>query len=185
MSVLQKRLFTVEEYYKMGLTGILRSGDRVELIEGEIIQMSPIGPVHAACVDRLTELLLSQLSGRAKVRGQNPIRLNDTSEPEPDVCVVRPRTDFYRDGHPQPQDVFLVVEVADSTVRGDREIKIPLYARSQIPEVWLLNLPEQCLEVYRDPTPEGYRQVQRLQEGDIVTLQSFPDIQFTIEQLLG
>lgn len=97
---------------------------------------------------------------------------------------MRPRADFYRDGHPQPEDIFLLVEVADTTLRGDRDIKIPLYAQAQIPEVWLLNIPEQCLEIYRQPTPEGYQQVQRLQKGEI-SVQLFPDIQFAVAEILA
>jgi Uma2 family endonuclease len=168
----------------MGTTGILPESDRTELIRGEIIQKSRITPIHASYVDRLTELFLSQLRGRVRVRVQNPILLDDTSEPEPNLCLLRPRADFYRDGHPQPEDIFLLVEVADTTLRGDRDIKIPLYAQAQIPEVWLLNIPQQCLEIYRQPTPEGYQQVQRLQKGEI-SVQLFPDIQFAVAEILA
>ncbi|MDB9518549.1 Uma2 family endonuclease [Roseofilum reptotaenium CS-1145] len=186
MSLLLKRLFTVEEYHKMGTAGILSAGDRTELIRGEIVQMSPMGPVHAAYVDRLNRilnrLLLSQFGEQAWVRVQSPILLDNTSEPEPDLCLLRPRDDFYEEGHPQPEDIFLLVEVADSTLRGDKQIKIPLYAQAQIPEVWLVNIPERCLEVYRQPTPEGYQQVQRLEAGEIA-VQLLPDIRFRIEEI--
>ncbi|MDJ1170333.1 Uma2 family endonuclease [Roseofilum sp. BLCC_M154] len=184
MSVLLKRLFTVDEYHRMGTTGILPESDRTELIRGEIIQKSRITPIHASYVDRLTRLFLLQLGERVWVRGQNTIVLDNTSEPEPDLCLLRPRADFYRDGHPQPEDIFLLVEVADTTLRGDRDIKIPLYAQAQIPEVWLLNIPEQCLEIYRQPAPEGYQQVQRLQKGEI-SVQLFPDIQFAVAEILA
>ncbi|OJJ27145.1 hypothetical protein BI308_03065 [Roseofilum reptotaenium AO1-A] len=182
MSLLLKRLFTVEEYHKMGTAGILSAGDRTELIRGEIIKMSPIGPIHSFYVDRLTELFLSKLWGRVRLRGQNPVQLDDTSEPQPDLCLLHRRPGLYRDGHPQPEDIFLLVEVADSTLRGDKQIKIPLYAQAQIPEVWLVNIPERCLEVYRQPTPEGYQQVQRLEAGEIA-VQLLPDIRFRIEEI--
>ncbi|MBP0026923.1 Uma2 family endonuclease [Roseofilum sp. Guam] len=184
MSVLLKRLFTVEEYHRMGTTGILSEGDRTELIRGEIIQMSPIGPIHASYVTRLTQLFILQFGKRVLVRVQDPVMLDNTSEPEPDLCLAHPRADFYQGGHPQPENIFLLVEVADTTLRGDRDIKIPLYAQAQIPEVWLLNIPERCLEVYRQPTLEGYQQVQRLEEGE-VAVQLFPDIQFSVEEILG
>ena len=186
MSVtLLKRLFTVEEYHKMVDSGILKESDRVELIRGEIVQMSPIGPVHADCVDRLTELFIFRLAGRVRVRVQNPVELDDMSEPQPDLALLRRRPNFYRTGHPQSADVFLLVEVADTTVQSDRDIKIPLYADDNISEVWLMNVNERCLEVYREPTAEGYQNVQRLEEGQTVTTQAFPDIVFTVDELLG
>ena len=165
MSVaLLKRLFTVEEYHKMGESGILKEGDnathryreRVELIRGEIVQMSPINPIHAACVKHLNELFGSRLAGRGTVGVQDPVELDDRSEPQPDLSVLRRRPDFYRTGHPQSEDVLLLVEVADTTVQSDRNIKILLYAEDNISEVWLVNVNEQCLEVYREPTAEGY-----------------------------
>ena len=186
MSVtLLKRLFTVGEYHKMVGTGILNEEDRVELIRGEIVQMSPIGPVHAACVDRLNELFMLRLAGRVIVRVQNPVELDDMSEPQPDLTLLQRRPDFYQAGHPQSEDVLLLVEVADTTVQSDRDIKIPLYAEDNISEVWLVNVDERCLEVYRDPTTEGYQNVRRLEEGQTVTIQAFPDITFTVDELLG
>ena len=182
MSLLLKRLFTVEEYHKMGTAGILSAGDRTELIRGEIVQKLRITPPHASYVDRLMRLFVLQLGEQAWVRVQSPILLDNTSEPEPDLCLLRPREDCYEEGHPQPEDIFLLVEVANSTLRGDKEIKIPLYAQAQIPEVWLINIPERCLEVYRQPTPEGYQQVQRLEKGEI-TVQLLPDIRLRIEEI--
>ena len=186
MSVtLIKRLFTVEEYHKMGESGILKEGDRLELIRGEIIQMSPIGPVHAGCVKLLNELFLSRLAGRVTVGVQDPVELNDKSEPQPDLALLQRRPDFYKAGHPRSQDILLLVEVADTTVKSDREIKIPLYAENKIPEVWLLNLSEYCVEVYREPAVDGYQNVQRLEEGQTVAIQAFPDTTFTVNELLG
>ncbi len=143
MSVaLVKRLFTVEYYYKMMAAGILKECDRVELIRGEIVQMLPISPVHAGYVNHLSELFILRLVPRVTVRVQNPVELDETSKLQPDLAVAQRRADFYEAGHPHPSDVFLLVEVADTTVRKDREVKIPLYAEDNIPEVWLVNVNE-------------------------------------------
>jgi Uma2 family endonuclease len=133
-----RRLFTVHEYDQMVQAGILHEDDRVELIEGEIIEMAAIGSRHAACVNRLVQLFVMHVAGQAIVHAQNPIRLSERTEPEPDLSLLKPRPDFYAAGHPGPQDVLLVIEVADSSIGFDREIKIPLYARAGIPEVWSL-----------------------------------------------
>src|ERR671938_544657 len=135
-----KRCFSVDEYYRMGEAGILTEDDRVELIEGEIIEMSPIGSRHAACVNRLNTLLGRHLRQTAIVSVQNPIRLDAYSEPEPDVALLRPRADYYESGHPTPADALLIVEVADTSADYDRIIKLPLYAKAGIPEAWLVDL---------------------------------------------
>lgn len=126
----QRRLFTVSEYYRMAEAGILGEDDRVELLEGEIVQMAPIGSNHRGTVDFLANSLVSRLGARAIVRTQNPIRLDDFSEPQPDVALLHPRADFYRRSHPTPADVLLLVEVADSSVAFDRQVKLPLYCPS-------------------------------------------------------
>ncbi len=186
MSVqLLRRLFTVDEYHKMLEAGVLTENDQVELIRGEIVQMSPIGFRHAACVDRLTELFIIRLVQLARVRVQNPVTLDDSSEPQPDIALLRRRPDFYQTGHPTPSDIFLLVEVSDTTVNYDREVKIPLYAEDNIAEVWLVNLTEQCLEVYRQPSVQGYRTVQSFQIGETLTIQALPDVTFTVDELLG
>lgn len=129
MSVqLLRRKFTVDQYHKMAESGILKEDDRVELIRGEIIEMSPIGTKHAACVNRLVNLLVLLLGKRVIVAPQNPVVLDNNSEPQPDVALLKPRDDFYATAHPQPQDIFLLIEVADSTILYDREEKITLYA---------------------------------------------------------
>jgi Uma2 family endonuclease len=129
----QRRLFTVEEYHRMAEAGILSEDDRVELIEGELVTMSPIGSRHAACVARLTALLFP-VGGRGILWVQNPIRLGARSEPQPDVALLRYRPDFYASAHPGPEDVLLVVEVAETSADADRSLKIPLYARYGIPK---------------------------------------------------
>src|SRR5918912_896850 len=161
MSVqIAKRYFNVSEYYRMAEAGILTADDRVELIEGEIVQMSPIGSLHAACVRRLNQLLQRLLGHAAVISVQDPVRLSDFSEPEPDVALLKPRADFYAHQHPTPDDVLLIIEVADTTVLYDRNVKVPLYARAGIPEVWLVDLQQDLIEVYARPTSGAY-QVQR------------------------
>ncbi len=186
MSVqLIKHKFTVDDYSKMAEMGVLKEGDRVELIQGEIIEMSPIGTGHAACVRRLQLLLSEKLGKRALCDTQNPIQLGNNSQPQPDVTLLQPRDDFYATQHPQPADIFLLVEVADTTLEGDRTIKIPLYAEHHITEVWLVNLSENCLEVYRQPTATGYQIVSKFYLGDTLSLQTFPDITINVNQILS
>lgn len=180
-----KRLFTRDEYYAMAEAGILGPEDRVELIEGEIYRMAPIGNPHAGCVNRLVGGFASLIADRRAVLSpQNPVNLTDISEPQPDVTLLRPRTDFYGDGHPTPEDVLLLVEVADSSIGFDRHTKIPLYARCGIPEAWLVDLKKATLEVHRDPTPGGYRKVQRLRRGDRIAPLAFPDFEIAVESIL-
>jgi len=180
---LLRHLFTVEEYDRMAQAGIFSEDDRVELIEGEIVEMSPIGSRHAACVARLTALF-SQVQGQAIIWVQNPIRLNEHSEPQPDLALLRPREDFYAHGHPRPEDVLLIVEVADTTEDFDREIKVPLYARTGIPEVWVVVLADEHIEVHRRPTPQGYKEGQTLRRGQRLSPQNVPDLDLAVEAML-
>lgn len=143
-----RRRFTAGEFERMGEAGILRD-ERLELIEGEILRMSPIGSRHAAVVERLGALLQQKLGERAPVRRQNPVRLEPESEPQPDVAVVKPRPDFYASAHPGPADVFLLVEVAETTADFDRGRKAPVYARCGIPETWIVLLERGVVEVRR------------------------------------
>lgn len=184
VQILRKK-FTVGQYHQMIESGILTDRDRVELIKGEIIEMSPVGRRHAACVDRLTELFVLSFASKAIVRTQNPIQLSNNSEPQPDLAVLRRRDDFYATGHPKPDDIFLVVEVSDTTVDFDREVKIPTYAEEGIAEAWLVDLNAQTLEVYRHPKPSGYQSKQQFNRGQTIAVPGFPDVQFSIEQLLG
>ena len=182
---LLKRLFTVREYHLMVDAGILKEDDRIELIKGEIVQMSPIGRFHAACVKRLNELFVSRLGHLVNVGVQAPIELDDNSEPQPDLVLLRRRADFYQSGHPQPQDILLIIEVADTTVESDREIKIPLYASSGIVEVWLVNIPAECIEVYRQPSGDSYQNVQVFGRGESIFVAAFPDVSFNVDEILG
>ncbi|MEB3162388.1 MAG: Uma2 family endonuclease [Prochlorothrix sp.] len=184
VQILRKK-FTVGQYHQMIETGVFTDHDRVELLQGEIIEMSPIGRQHAACVDRLTELWVRELRSRAIVRVQNPIQLNDKSEPQPDFAILRRRSDFYSEGHPQADDIFALIEVSDTTVEFDRTIKVPLYAQNGITEVWILDLKAESVQVYREPSEAGYQQVQTLRRGQGVAFQVLPDLQFQVDQLLG
>lgn len=176
-------LFSVDEYHKMGEAGILCEEARVELIEGELIDMPPIGSLHAGKVMRLVSFLTTALSRRAIVSPQNPVRLGERSEPQPDLTVLRWRDDFYEKSHPRPEDILLLIEVADTTVRYDREVKIPIYARYGIPEVWLLDLQAACVEVYLQPSSDGYRHVFRPAKDERLVLSLLPDVSIAIADL--
>jgi Uma2 family endonuclease len=180
-----KRLFTRDEYYAMAEAGILKPKDRVELIEGEIYRMPPIGNRHAGCVNRLVGGFAPLIAAhRAVLSPQNPVDLTDISEPQPDITLLRPREDFYGESHPTPEDVLLLVEVADSSIGFDRGTKIPLYARCDIPEIWLVDLIKRTLEVHREPGRDGYRKVQRLRAGDRIAPLAFPDFEIAVESIL-
>ena len=154
----RRHRLTVHDYYRMAEVGILNADHRVELIEGEIISMTPRGSRHAAAVDRLNHLLLPALSHRAIIRVQQPVRLGDLSEPEPDIAVVAIRSDFYELAHPRPDDLYLLIEVADSSFQYDRDFKLPLYARHGVKEVWLVDIEAKTLRVSRSPAYAGYVQ---------------------------
>ena len=152
------RLFTVDDYHAMARAGILGEDDRVELIEGEILVRSRVGSRHAACVDILAELLIRAVDHRTSIRVQSPICLDETTELEPDVCVLRRRDDAYSECLPQPEDVLLVIEVSDTSLDHDRRVKAHLYSRQGIRQFWLLDLASRAVEVYRAPGPRGYEE---------------------------
>jgi Uma2 family endonuclease len=180
-----RRRFTVVEYHRMGEAGILREGDRVELIDGEIVEMTPIGSRHASCVKRLNQLFVRALGDRAVVSVQDPIAIPPESEPQPDLALLRPRADFYAGGHPGPADVLLVVEVADTSAPFDRGVKIPLYARAGITEVWLVDLTTDTVEVLRRSSGGRLADVQRHGRAGRVACEAFPDLDLSIDELLG
>ncbi len=179
-----RRKFSVGEYYAMAESGVLGPDERVELLDGEIVVMAPIGNRHAFCVDWLTRFWILALAERAIVRVQNPVRLNDSSEPEPDVTLLEWKDDFYASGHPGPQDVLLVIEVADSTVDFDRNQKLQLYARAGITEVWIVNLQDRRVETYTEPEGDQYGSVRYYGPGESVAPMHFPDIGLVVEQII-
>lgn len=153
-----KHLLTVDEYLRMGTAGIFREDARIELIEGEIIDMAPIGTWHASVVMRLTKKIIVAVGDDAVVASQSPVVLGMHSAPQPDLAVLRNRSDAYVSAHPTPADILLLIEVADSTLAFDRDVKLPLYARLGIAETWLIDIPNrQCLR-YSEPSPAGYVQ---------------------------
>ena len=180
-----RRLFTTAEYHAMAESGILAPDDRVELIEGEIWQMSPIGSRHASTVTRSARFFTLRLDGHAVVSTQNPVRLGDLSEPEPDVAILHFQEDDYLENHPTQGDVFLLLEVADSSLDYDRRIKMKLCSRYGIPEAWLADLDQSLLEVHRDPSSQGYREILQLRRGDRVSPLAFPDLVIGADAILG
>jgi Uma2 family endonuclease len=177
--------FTADAYERMVETGILGKHDRVELIDGEVIAMSPIGPPHAGIVNRLNAILSRQLAGAAVVSVQNPIRLNDYSEPQPDLAILRPRDDFYAHAHPTPADILLLIEVADSSLEYDSSEKMPRYAQESIPEVWLIDVEKQLVTQYAHPLITGYRHQITLARGQIVVAQAVPGLEVAIDAICG
>ena len=177
--------FTVSEYERMGETGIFSPDACVELIEGEIIEMSPTGSRHAACVNLLSRILNQQLGEVAIVSTQNPIRLSDLSEPQPDVAILKFRADYYREAHPGPDDVLVVIEVAETTVHYDRRTKMTLYARAGIPEALLFNLPDDRLEYFSRPELGEYQVKQILSRGERFESTNVPGLTLDIEMILG
>lgn len=169
----------------MGTAGVLTRDDRVELLDGHIIRMSPIGPPHASTVARLNVLLIRRFGGRATIWTQNPIVLDRWSEPQPDVCVLAPRADFYAAGHPRPKDVLLGVEVMDSSRSYDRTLKLPLYAKAELREVWFVDLKAQSIDVFRRPALRGYREQRTYARGETIVPLAFPRLRIRVNEILG
>jgi Uma2 family endonuclease len=180
---LPRHKFTVDEYAQMGVSGIFDEDDRVELLDGDIVEMSPLGSRHVRCVNRLNMLLTPRLVGQAIVQVQSSLRLDVYWEPVPDVAVLRLREDDYRSGLPTGADVLLLIEVADSSRSYDRA-KLPAYARSGIPEVWLVDLRDQVLLSHRQPTGAEYRIVQAFRGGESITPQALPEQVLSVESVL-
>lgn len=180
----EKRRFTVDEYQRMGVAGILTGRDRVELIEGDVVAMTPIGPAHAAAVDRVAHALMRNAGPRAVVRVQGPIRLDGFTEPQPDVALLRAREDGYRTRHPEPADVLLVVEIAETSLRYDREVKASLYARHAIVEYWLLDLAGDTLSRHTQPEDGTYRDIRVLERGATVSVQFMAGCTMPVGELL-
>ena len=175
--------FNREEYDAMIAAGILDENDRVELIAGEILTKMPIGPSHASTVKRLNRVFSRGAEDRCVVSIQDPIALNDLSEPEPDLALLVPRADHYENSHPRPAEVLLIVEVAESSLEFDRDRKIPLYAAASIPEVWLIDLTEKCLFRFRNPQQGRYTEISRHAGGDRLPLSALPNLAIELTEL--
>ena len=169
----------------MGEAGILHEDDRVELIEGEIVELSPIGSRHAACVKRLNALIGPRLEGHAIIGVQDHVLLPDYSGPQPDVAVLRPWEDFYAESHPTPGDVLLLIEVSDTTLRYDREMKVPLYALAGIPEVWIVDLQNEEILTYSRPEDGAYGEAGRVRHGGSVGPHKLPNLTLNAADVFG
>ncbi len=186
MSVqVEKRYFSVADYYRMMDVGILSTGDRVELIEGEVLRMSPIGSRHAACVKKLNRLFNRKVGKNAIISVQDPIRLDDFSEPQPDLALLKSRKDFYADTHPAPSDVLLIVEVSDTSSEYDRKVKMPLYARAGIPEVCLIDLAADTLEIFAKPKNGRYQEIIKAKRSQSLSPKKLPALTLRVRDILG
>ncbi len=176
--------FTLDAYHRLGELGVLDEDDRVELLDGQIVEMTPIGAAHAACVNRLTALLSRRTGGDTCVSVQNPVPLAERWEPQPDLAVVRRAGGFSGAWLPSPQDVLLVIEVADTSLERDRDVKIPRYAAAAIPEAWLVDLGADAITMYREPRSNGYREVVTVTRGETLRPLLLPDAAITATDIL-
>ncbi len=180
-----RRRFTVEEFHKMIDAGVFLEDDRLELLDGEIIEMTPIRGEHHSCVKRLNRWAHEALGRRMTVSVQDPVTLNERSEPYPDLMLLRYREDAYLGKDPSPEDVLLLIEVALSSANYDREVKIPHYARTGIPEAWIVLLEDEVVEVYLSPSAGRYPRPKRFRRGQTLKPTAFPDITLTVDEVLG
>jgi hypothetical protein len=181
---LTRRRFSVRDFEQMIATGVFAEHERVELIDGEVVEMAPIGVRHAEGVRNVADEAAARGRGACIVEMQNPVRLGDLARPQPDVALLRPPRARYQGRLPAAADLILVVEVSDSSLAYDREVKVPLYAQAGVPEAWLVNLTDDEIAVYRDPTPEGFRSTRILRRGETISPLAFPDWAIPVEALL-
>lgn len=182
-TIAPRKRFNVDEYELLGRVGILVEDERWELLDGEIVAMSPIGPKHASVVRRITRQF-HRLAGDVSISVQDPIRLLPRSEPQPDVSVCRPRGDDYASAHPTAEDLLLVIEVADATLAFDRGVKIPIYAEQGTVEVWLVDLKAEVVHVHTDPVGRGYRTVRTLRIGDVLVPTAIENVRIRVADIL-
>jgi Uma2 family endonuclease len=180
----RRHSLTVDDYYRMAQTGVLAPDARVELIEGEIFDLAPIGTRHGSTVKRLLHLLAAAVGDSATIAVQDPVRLSNRSEPQPDLMLLKPRDDFYAEAHPEAADVLLLVEVSDTTARYDRKIKLGLYARHGVCEVWIVDLDNHQMRIYRNPVGEVYTEVQDTAKPGMLSPQALPGVVIDASKLL-
>lgn len=181
--MLARKLFTVEDYHRMGEAGILHEDDRVELIEGEIVEMTPIGTRHASSVRKLNQLLSKQVGDEFFVDVQNPISLDERNEPQPDLMIIRARD--YRESLPTPEDALLLIEVSDTTLAYDKDVKLPLYARSGVWEVWIVDIGGETIERHTEPSGEIYRHTEKARRGEKLESVALPSMAISVDAVLG
>jgi Uma2 family endonuclease len=184
MPVQTQHRFSVKEYYRIAESGVLHPDARVELLDGRIIDMSPIGPFHGEVTTYLTEVFAAASKGRWRTRAQNSLRLDEHSEPQPDLVLAKPIAETYRKRHPRPDEVFLLIEVSDTTLEFDQDQKLPAYGRAGVAEVWIVNLVDLVLEIYREPNFTGYGTKTVLRAGDQAKPLAFPDAVLDVGELL-
>ena len=181
----QKHRFNVSDWHQLGENNFFLPEARMELIEGEIIDMVPIGSSHGGCVKWLTQFFVTQLVGSAIVSVQDPVQLGNFSEPQPDLMILRPELHFYSKRHPTPTDVLLLIEVSESTLNYDRHTKVPLYARHGIIETWIVNLEQNCIEVYLKPQELGYQEKHIFQRGEVIIPSQLAQIKIIVAEVFS
>lgn len=185
VAVPTRRRLTSDEFDQMAKAGILHEDDHIELLNGELFQIAAMNEPHISCIMRLTRWFVRSVDDRALVAVQCAIRLSEFSEPEPDIVLARFREDFYLSGRPRPEDILLIIEVADTSLLHDRDVKLPLYAAAGIPETWIADLRARRVTSYRDPSPDGYRQVTAHTRRAVLSPLAFPDLQLRWEDIFG
>jgi Uma2 family endonuclease len=179
-----RRRFTADEFEHLAEVGIL-DDDRVELLDGDIVEMTPISSQHAGCVNALIAIFAGKLAERAVIAAQNPVRLDDFNEQQPDLCLLRPRQDRYRTSHPCADHILLLIEVAHTSLRYDEGIKVPLYSRYGVRETWIVDLDDSTVHVFRNPSSKGYRAHQRHSPGDMIAPEAFPEAAVDVAEIVG
>lgn len=176
--------FTVDEYYKMIELGLLKDYEKAEIIEGELIDKMLIGEKHSAIVEKLSEILRDKLGKSVSLRNQQPIKFSDYDEPQPDLAILQRRDDFYFYEKPVPKDVLVLIEVSDATLKYDRDTKLALYAEAEIPEVWIVNLPNNIIEIRQKPSYGIYQLAKIFKRGEIVKSEVLPDLSLEVNEIL-
>jgi len=180
-----RRRFSVADYHQMIASAILTKEDHVELLNGEIVEMSPISPNHAAAVKRVSTLLHRRVADDVTISVQDPIQLDDFSEPQPDIALLKSREDFYKQAHPKPADILLLIEVAESSALRDRLVKSPAYANASIAELWIIDLQQNLIELYTDPLNGAFQLVQKVLRGETLSPRLLPSLVVKVEDILG
>ncbi len=180
-----RKIFTVSDYHKMIDAGVFAGNSDFELIEGEILKKMTVGDYHISCVNRLNRIFTRNCGDEVIISIQNPIIISEISEPEPDLTILRFQEDFYASGKAGAEDVLLLIEVSDSTVKYDKDVKIPLYAEAEVSEVWLINLPKQIIEVYSQPNKGKYKTVEKIKKNQTIAPKFMTDLKIKVTDILG